>query len=255
MPNWCSNTLVVENLTAEEWETLYKSIKEEEFPLPFVPEPDWERTPNSDGEVPTRDDKGDLRFANGKADERWYEWRNENWGTKWKVNDASIGEESADDGTLTAGFLTAWSPLNDDCMSKVSKAFPSALFTMTYYEEGCVFIGAMLAKGGVVASMTRDFNEVRRDWEEENEETILKLKEKYKDEDECLDKLDDLWFDNRDKGIDNAFTAYKALLKIDLESRLNQREATKKRMRDAIERLKNLGPGSREKADDDTSPD
>ena len=246
---------MVENLTAEEWETLYKSIKEEEFPATFVPEPNWDNTPNADGELPTRDDKGDLRFANGKADERWYDWRNENWGTKWKVCDASIGEKSADDGTLTAGFLTAWNPLDEDCMSKVSKAFPSALFTMTYYEEGCEFIGALLAKNGEVASMTRDFNEVRRDWEDENEETILKLKEKYKDLDEYCDELDDLWFDNRDKGIDNAFTAYRALLNMDLESRLNQREATKKRMRDAVERLKDLGEQARKAKESDTSPE
>jgi hypothetical protein len=249
MPNDCRNKLVVTDIFNEDWWSLHKSFKEEEFPANFVPEPDWENTPNLDGEVSTRDGEGFLHFPGGKTDERWYHWRCENWGTKWKVYGVEVEDKLSPEGIFEVFFSTAWAPINERCLSKVSKAFPSALFTLTYYEPNEGYLGATLAQGGVVVDMTRDASEARKLFEEANSETIAYYKTQYEDEEEFGDAVDDLWHDNEFDEIEKMESACVSLLQVSLENEIKRRKVMDKRIKDAVERLKNIGPGPKDKTE------
>lgn len=255
MPNNCTNKLVVTGVSEVEWWSLQKSFKEEKFPATFVPEPDWENTPSFPEGVPAPDDKGHLYFSNGKADERWYDWRYENWGTKWTVYGVEIKDRPPLEGIFEVLFSTAWAPLNEDCMSKVSKAFLSALFTLTYYEPGVDLAGATLAQGGVVVDITRDASEARELFEEANSETITYYRTQYEDEEEFASAVEDLWHENEFDEVEKIQSTCVSLLQTTLETKIEQSKASRKRLDAAIERLKNLGPGPKEKTDDSTTPD
>jgi hypothetical protein len=70
--------------------------------------------------------------------DNWYDWRCENWSTKWDVNEFYGVDRQGD--TISFGFSSAWSPPigayekfladNEDCSLKAY-----------YYEGGCDFMG------------------------------------------------------------------------------------------------------------------
>ena len=72
----------------------------------------------------------------------WYDWRIENWGTKWNAVDA----QSTDDGFI---FETAWSaPL--PVIKKLSENFPSIEFNLTWADEDAgQNCGLIVYKNGV----------------------------------------------------------------------------------------------------------
>jgi hypothetical protein len=198
MANDCLNNLVVQNITAEEWEVLNKSFTKEEFPATFVPEPN---TPDTD-------------------------WRCENWGTKRKVYDVGAEGEFSPEGIFEVFFSTAWAPINERCLSKVSKAFPSALFTLTYYEENEGYVGVTLAKSGIAVDKTTGLSEVQNTWQEENKGTISELTEKHQDEDDLNYAIDELWHESKEEELDKLFSTYATLLTADLDERLKQSEVS-----------------------------
>ena len=93
MPNWCSNTLKMSGST-EQVDKLEKYLQhnDDDHGLLnfFIPEP--------------------LDPPNGKASDAlpgWYNWRCNNWGTKWEVEVRGL---KRDGNTLTMSFDSAWSP-------------------------------------------------------------------------------------------------------------------------------------------------
>ena len=98
----------------------------------FIPEPDWKNTPLAEtdhqqysfsnkrgeiGELPVQSDekfKG-LEFkSTGIQDDRWYDWRNQNWGTKWDAYDLTMDESEMPHG-LEVEFNSAWCPPEEVC--------------------------------------------------------------------------------------------------------------------------------------------
>lgn len=79
----------------------------------------------------------------------WYDWRIENWGTKWDV-DIESPEKAA--GSSSYQFSTAWSPPTPviECMIKT---YPDLIFRLTYVEEGPSYAGIM---EGFEGSVTLD---------------------------------------------------------------------------------------------------
>ena len=123
MPNWTSNRLRIQ--TDSDSQTEFKKIAELkeifESDNPFgkiIPEPDWSKIPNEDGELPIKEEhKNHLgeelfhitKFASSdKQDCRWYDWRLQNWGTKWNACNVEITRDDED--YLEIRFDTAWSP-------------------------------------------------------------------------------------------------------------------------------------------------
>ncbi len=111
----------------------------------------------------------------------WYQWRLENWGTKWDLSEEEQREvadqlisESAD---FQATFMTAWSPPLQ-AIAALSEMFPNDQFALDYFESGCWFAGtAIISKGEIDDNQVDDddvtefakenFNYVEYDEDEE----------------------------------------------------------------------------------------
>ena len=108
----------------------------------FIPEPDWKTTPNAKGELPIQPDKDSMyppQFPDGKTDDRWYNWRNQNWGTKWDCYDLTIDEDELPNGFI-AEFNTAWSPPEEICHA-VKEQFDDLCVSWFFDEPGMEVAG------------------------------------------------------------------------------------------------------------------
>lgn len=87
MPNWCSNTAVING------------------PKPVIDE--IKRVLGTDGS--DSDLLNWMRPMPPDQEENWYDWRVNNWGTKWDVGSIFIGDDCEED-SITFSFDTAWAP-------------------------------------------------------------------------------------------------------------------------------------------------
>ena len=144
MPNWCSNDVQVYGDKQE-----IKKFKEECFTdhkgeavLDFskvLPEPDYKK-PKKDG---THNNGVQTELSVEMPD--WWNWRNDNWGTKWNLvpnhdgdltgyNMDSVGNE------IRMSFDTAWSPPNGIYNAIVDK-YPDLDVNWFYREDGVQMAG------------------------------------------------------------------------------------------------------------------
>jgi hypothetical protein len=77
-----------------------------------------------------------------QLEERWYEWNNANWGTKWDINDELMFDSSHLDtkGYLHFEFQTAWSPPLL-LFAHLCRRFPSLEVKCMYDEESGEYMG------------------------------------------------------------------------------------------------------------------
>ena len=159
MPNHCYNRVTIyptghnQASSLDQIETL-KDIFEGERIFPqIIPEPDWENTPlltsdshygtkyGNDGELPQKIDDGISRYvfkSTGITDQRWYDWRVQNWDTKWDAYDVSIDDDDPEQ--LEVSFNTAWSPPEAIC-HKIREDYPDVSVSWFYDEPGCEIAG------------------------------------------------------------------------------------------------------------------
>ena len=133
MPNWISNSVM---LTHDNPHKLKELADIFEAKRPFntlVPQPDWPNTPLMTGqeksfgtvrghlgELPqyTEDPWKRLVFkSTGQSDDRWYDWRLQNWDTKWDAYDVVVTDDDPD--CTEIEFNTAWSPPEAICLSLI----------------------------------------------------------------------------------------------------------------------------------------
>ena len=144
MPNWCYNRITIYG--DEKTEAKLKEIEEIfESKQPFneiYPIPDFKNIPNEKGELPVleqmKNPDGSVmwetyNFPDGKNDDRWYDWRLQNWDTKWEASEVEI--ELDDSEILRVEFDTAWSP-PEGVMEKLREKFPDVSFQCFYDEPG-----------------------------------------------------------------------------------------------------------------------
>jgi len=94
--------------------------------------------------------------------ENWYDWRCENWGTKWNAMEVEIDYD-------IISFSTAWSP-SSPIIAKLAAIFPEAEFWYTFEEPGCCFAGAARYKNGeLIYELDGDY-ESNPLWEEDDED-------------------------------------------------------------------------------------
>ena len=127
----------------------------------FIPEPDWSTIPlhendvkeysfsNPRGEVgecpkmiidKDKPFRSGLRFESTDVmDDRWYNWRVQNWGTKWDCYTLEIDDSDLPHG-FEVTFETAWSPPEEVC-SAIREQYPNVSISWFYDEPGCEIAG------------------------------------------------------------------------------------------------------------------
>lgn len=126
MPNWCYNRLYVYG-GKEEIDKFKRSVKNEDTELSLkkvLP-------------MPKKYDKGDA----------WYDWRCENWGTKWDV-EAQLTDY--DDEFLCYEFDSAWGPPTSAFLSASKKKYKNLEFRLKYEEPGMCFMGVFKCENGKI---------------------------------------------------------------------------------------------------------
>ena len=150
MPNHCHNRVTVyahhsddEDKARAQIAKIKSIFEDEAIFTQFIPEPDWATTPNKDGELPIQP-SGDNPFhvpwfkSTDRADDRWYDWRLQNWDTKWDAYDVTVTDDDEDN--LEVEFNTAWSPPEAVCHA-MREQYPDLSVSWFYDEPGCEIAG------------------------------------------------------------------------------------------------------------------
>lgn len=115
MPNWCQNTAVI---------NAPKPVIDEIRAVLAKDPPgllDWMRPLPKDQEA------------------NWYDWCVNNWGTKWDINCAFVGDDTEED-SITFSFDTAWSP-PVDAFRHWAERDGRVTYRLSYVETGIGFVG------------------------------------------------------------------------------------------------------------------
>ena len=143
MPNWCDNQITITgpNSVIDKIEKIVKEEKENNgllqfmFPMPKALADTTAPLPND----ATKEEKNKARANRIRYGyDNWYDWRCENWSTKWDISEFYGVDRQGD--TISFAFSSAWSPPigayeqfltdNEDCSLKAY-----------YHEGGCDFMG------------------------------------------------------------------------------------------------------------------
>ena len=145
MPNWCSNEVEIygekEDIAkfVEECFTDFKGTPVLDF-AKVMPEPDYDQ-PQKDG---THNNGVQKELHDVMPD--WWNWRNNNWGTKWNLVPDPEGNLTGyevvgqDDGFIQLEFETAWSPPNG-IYNEIWAKYPDLTVSWFYREDGCQLAG------------------------------------------------------------------------------------------------------------------
>jgi len=162
MPNHCHNRVTFypagddTTKAIEDIKAIKQMFEDENCFGQIIPEPDWANTPlmSSDlkrygqdrgklGELPiTQTDRfgESLRFqSTGQPDDRWYDWRVQNWDTKWDAYDVEVVDPDPEN--LEIEFNTAWSPPEAICHALREKFEDTVAISWFYDEPGCEIAG------------------------------------------------------------------------------------------------------------------
>ena len=140
MPNHCHNRVTVYSANTHDVAKIKQMFEDENCFTQIIPEPDWPNTPNDKGELPVKHEDPWLTysFADGKADDRWYDWRVQNWDTKWDCYDVEVTDDDPE--CTEIQFNTAWSPPEAIC-SALREQYPDVSISWFYDEPGCEIAG------------------------------------------------------------------------------------------------------------------
>ena len=140
MPNHCHNRVTFYSANTEAVAKLKQIFEDENCFGQIIPEPDWPNTPNKDGELPVKHEDPWLtyRWSNGRQDDRWYDWRVQNWDTKWDAYDVVVTDDDPE--CTEVEFNTAWSPPEAIC-NQIREDFPDIAISWFYDEPGCEIAG------------------------------------------------------------------------------------------------------------------
>jgi hypothetical protein len=96
MPNWCNNSITIQGST-ETLETLWEEANKEDSGL-------------LQAMVPMPSELNDTTAPSEGVN--WYDWRVQNWGTKWDVDLEGLEFHNNHDGTsvIEGWFDSAWAP-------------------------------------------------------------------------------------------------------------------------------------------------
>ena len=162
MPNHCHNRVTfypAGDDTAkaiEDIKAIKQMFEDENCFGQIIPEPDWPNTPLTEssvgnwltdkrgevGELPqyVEDPWKRLVFkSTDRTDDRWYDWRVQNWDTKWDAYDVNIVDDDPEN--MEIEFNTAWSPPEAVCHALREKFEDTVAISWFYDEPGCEIAG------------------------------------------------------------------------------------------------------------------
>jgi hypothetical protein len=136
----------------------------------LVPEPDYKTTPvkKTYPEISAQYAKTDeervevLKNEPTIREDAWWDWRVQNWGTKWEVcSDEAWHEVIEKDGKIEfrASFSTAWSPPTDFYDRLVEQGY---VVDAKYYEGGCAFCGWYVDGDDSCYNLDGDWKNIRK---------------------------------------------------------------------------------------------
>ena len=146
MPNWCDNQITITgpNSVIDKIEKIVTEEKDTDGLLNY-----FHPMPKQLEDTTSPSSSADKPQPMVEGFDCWYDWRCENWSTKWDINefygvDRQHLNDSLDESTISFGFSSAWSP--------PINAYQSFLINMSeknldvsvkayYYEGGCDFAG------------------------------------------------------------------------------------------------------------------
>lgn len=154
MPNWCFNSLAIKGEKGQV-NQFKRKAKDKGTALSLAklfPEPDYNRV-----RVKPTYPHINKKFSKKKEEEyvkpseAWWDWRVQNWGTKWDVEADIDTEKEFKNGNkvIFYAFDSAWSP-PIGWLKKVASDFPLLSFTLRYSEPGEGFKGTFVAELGQV---------------------------------------------------------------------------------------------------------
>ena len=157
MPNHCHNRVTYYSANTEDVAKLKKIFEDENTFTQIIQEPDWPNTPlmfkedttdkgigtkyGNLGELPVKREDPWTRYeflSTGKADDRWYNWRIQNWDTKWDAYDVVVTDDDPEN--VEIEFNTAWSPPEAIC-NQIREDYPDVSVSWFYDEPGCEIAG------------------------------------------------------------------------------------------------------------------
>jgi len=115
MPNWCSNTAVING------------------PRPVIDEI------KSVIEHPEQGLLSWMRPMPEDQRDNWYDWCVSHWGTKWDCTEVFVGDDTEED-SITISFDTAWGPPIEAFRSWAERD-GRVTYRLTYIETGMGFVG------------------------------------------------------------------------------------------------------------------
>jgi len=150
MPNWCWNHLEVTGDEIQLREFVEKSTinieTSDEFSFNGThPQPeDLNEKQIITRGTQTQDEKEQAMLNKAKYGYTdWYDWRCDEWGTKWDACESHINHNDID--YFAVSFETAWSP-PIAWIINIMKDFPDLSFTLEYEEPGMCFGGRLFAQ-------------------------------------------------------------------------------------------------------------
>ena len=154
MPNWCNNEVTITHEDPAMLERLEKAWREGRLFAEVIPEPDYAVTPValtypdvSALFAKTEEERAKI-MANEPTirEESWWDWRVQNWGTKWEVGGPNDeGNALLSEGQLYLYFESAWSPPIGIYEELIEQGYG---VTAYYWEPGCAFCGRFTTEVG-----------------------------------------------------------------------------------------------------------
>ena len=192
MPNWCDNNLYISHPDKEIMQKTLAAWNSGKFLSTLVPEPDYKTVkvkPTFDSSHITG--KPAPEFVD--PDQAWWDWRVQNWGTKWDIgwDDSRDKAELNGDHDMFVNFQSAWSPPLDAYATLVEMGYSIRAY---YFEGGCCFCGRW--EDGIDEGYTLDFPEKGSpvQWIEDNIPSDINeemaITSSYEDWEEYMEKED-----------------------------------------------------------------
>ena len=146
MPNYCNNNIVITgpNSVIDKIEKIANGDKGDLLQY-FYPMPKELNDTVAGPEPKTKKEKLEKRRLQVEyGASNWYDWRVENWGTKWDImefyNGGDRKEIGEDESEIALGFDTAWALALGAYERFIDKNSNCSLKAY-YYEPGCDFMG------------------------------------------------------------------------------------------------------------------